>query len=180
MTDATAQAVAEFLQSLGADPHDPELHRTPERVRALWQGNLLSGEGVEPADILGRPLDASGEGEIILTHIPFHSVCPHHLLPYFGVVHLAYAPSGAIVGLGALERLITACSRRLILQETLTAKLVDALMDHLDARGAACAIEATHLCLILQGREPRAARVHTRLARGCFQGRADVLPPVNA
>ncbi|MFN3198665.1 MAG: GTP cyclohydrolase I [Bradymonadia bacterium] len=176
----TPAAVTAFLESLDADFSDPELNRTPERVTQLWRDNLLSGHRLDPREALGKPLDAEGEGVITLTGIPFHGMCPHHLLPYFGVAHVAYDPRKAIVGIGSLEHMVNACSRRMILQETLTKMVVDTLMTHLDAAGAACAIEATHLCMILQGREPRSARVHTRQAAGSLQGRHDILPPVTA
>lgn len=179
-SDPTAQATVDFLRSLGADLEDPELARTPERVSRLWRENLLSGEGVDPREALGKPLPASEGGVVTLTHLPFHGLCPHHLLPFFGVAHVAYAPQDHIVGLGAIERLLAVCSRRLILQETLTRVVAETLMTHLGARGAACALEATHLCLSLQGREPHGARVHTRLGLGTLEGRGDVLPPVTA
>ncbi len=179
MTDPAASPVLALLGALGAPLDDPELARTPERVAALWRDNLLAGQGVDPAELLADPIPDAGGAVITLTGLPFHCVCPHHLLPTYGVVHLAYEPDGAIVGFGAIERLVHALSRRLTLQETFTAALVDALMTHLGARGAAVAVEATHLCLILQGREPRTARVHTRLARGTLQGRSDILPPVH-
>ncbi len=153
---------------------------TPERVATLWRENLLSGYGQTAAEALGEPLADTSGALVTLTGIPFHGMCPHHLLPYHGRVHLAYEPAGRIVGLGRLERLVACLSRRLVLQEALTGALVSALMDCLEARGAACAIDAEHLCLVLQGREPRGARLNTRAAAGSLVGRADVLPPVSA
>lgn len=157
-----------------------DLERTPERVAALWRNNLLSGYSLDPRAELGEPIPDTAGAVVALTGIPFHSVCPHHLLPYSGEAHVAYAPAGQIVGFGGIERLVAALSRRLILQEDLTRAIVDALADHLGAAGAACAIEATHGCLILQGREPRSARCHTRFARGTLEGRPEVLPVVRS
>lgn len=170
-------SVAAFLHALGRGD-DPAVEGTPERVAEFWRERLLSGHDADLDELLAERIpDASG-AVVTLTGIPFHGVCPHHLVPYFGEVHLAYEPDGALVGLGALERLVAACSRRLVLQEQLTRALVDALMDVLGARGAACAAEATHLCLVLRGREPRSARLHTRASRGSLSGRHDVLPAV--
>ena len=171
------ESVESFLAGLGMEAHD-ELQQTPRRVAELWRRSLLGGYDADAATILtaGR-LPTSGSAVVTLTGVPFHGVCPHHLMPYFGQVHLAYDPEGHIVGLGALERLVTALSRRLVLQETLCDAVVDALMAHLNARGAACCVEAQHLCLMLRGREPRSTRVYTRSVRGSLIGRPDVLPP---
>ncbi len=170
-------SIAAFLHALGHSD-DPAVEGTPQRVADFWRERLVSGHDADLDQILAERIpDASG-AIVTLTGIPFHGVCPHHLVPYFGEIHLAYEPGGELVGLGALERLVAACSRRLFHQEQLTGDLVDALMEVLGARGAACAAEATHLCLVLRGREPRSARLHTRKARGSLADRHDVLPAV--
>ncbi len=170
-------SIAAFLHALGrAD--DPETQGTPDRVAEFWRERLVSGYDDDVETVLAERIPESSTAVVTLSGIPFHGVCPHHLVPYFGEVHLAYQPAGEIVGLGALERLVAACSRRLVLQEPLTQLLVDTLMGTLGAQGAACAVEATHLCLVLRGREPRSARLHTRTAAGTLTGRHDVLPPV--
>ncbi|MCA9539687.1 MAG: GTP cyclohydrolase I [Myxococcales bacterium] len=175
-----ADAISAFLAAVPGPIGDAEEARTPERVAAFWTENLLAGYAVDPKQVLAERIVDRGGAVVTLTHVPFHAVCPHHLIPFFGVVHLAYEPDGHIVGLGALEQLVFALSRRRVLQEALCAELVDALITHLGARGAACAIEAQHLCLILRGREPRGARVATRLARGSLRDRTDILPPMTA
>ena len=177
---ALEAASAQFLASLGTPSDDPEIVGTPGRLATLWRDNLVSGYGRDPAEILSKTIPDTSNTIITLTSVPFHGICPHHLLPYHGVVHLAYEPAGRIVGLGRLEQLVCTLSRRLVLQEALTRTLVDALVTHLGARGAACGIDAEHLCLILQGREPRSARMHTRLGWGTLVDRADILPPVEA
>ena len=128
----------------------------------------------------GRRIDDASGALVTLTGIPFHGVCPHHLLPFHGVAHVAYAPRGRIVGLGRIERLVACLSRRLVLQESLTHAIAEALMSTLDAEGAAVALDAEHLCLVLQGREPRGARLNTRVGLGSLRDRPDVLPPVSA
>lgn len=172
-----ADAIAQFLDALGQSEH-PETRGTPERVAEFWANHLLSGHAQDPGAVLGERIPVDAPTVVTLTRIPFHGVCPHHLVPFFGDVHLAYEPDAHVVGLGRLEALVQALSRRLILQEQLCIEIVEALMVHLDARGAACAIEAQHLCLSLRGREPRATRVHSRYAAGTLKGRADILPPV--
>lgn len=172
-----ADAVAALLAAFDLDGL-PETAGTPARVERFWREQLVCGHRQSPADALGAPIPVETPTVVSLTGIPFHGMCPHHLVPFFGEVHLAYEPSDRIVGLGGLEALVACLSRRLVLQEQLCADLVEALSAHLGARGVACAIDATHLCLILRGREPRRARAHTRLARGTLAGRWDVLPPV--
>jgi len=172
-------AIAALLEAFGLSDA-PETEGTPARVARFWRESLVVGHRTDPIAALGRRIPVTTSTVVTLTDIPFHGMCPHHLVPYFGEVHLAYDPGDHIVGLGGLEALVAALSRRLVLQEQLCVDLLDALEAHLGARGAACAIEATHLCLILRGREPRRARVHTRLARGTLAHRPDVLPPVGA
>lgn len=188
LDDPLESAVRAFLAAV-PQPDEPnraaiaaanDLERTPARVASLWRSNLLSGYALDPGAELGEPIPDTAGAVVALTGIPFHSVCPHHLLPYSGEAHVAYAPAGRIVGFGGIERLVAALSRRLILQEDLTRSIAEALAEHLAAAGAACAIEATHGCLVLQGREPRSARCHTRFARGTLEGRPEVLPPVRA
>lgn len=168
MNEDAAQAIAQFLQALQVDD-DPETVGTPERVARMWHNKLLSGYEEKPEDILGERIPDRSGCVLSIQRIPFHGVCPHHLVPFFGEVDLSYVPDGQIVGLGALENLVACLSRRLILQEELTGQLVDALMEHLGARGAACRITAQHLCFMLRGREPRAAKVVTHAFRGSLE-----------
>ncbi len=181
---SVADEVARLLAALTATAQVPaglpDLVGTPERVSDLWLDNLVSGYATTPQEALGAPIDDASGALVTLTGIPFHGVCPHHLLPFHGVAHVAYAPRGRIVGLGRIERLVACLSRRLVLQESLTHAIAEALMSTLDAEGAAVALDAEHLCLVLQGREPRGARLNTRVGLGSLRDRPDVLPPVSA
>lgn len=173
-------AVTALLDALDVPGDDPELVGTPARVAQLWLDNLTAGYAADPAEILADRIPDTSGVVVTVTDVPFHGICPHHLLPYTGRVHLAYEPAGSIVGFGQLERLVHALSRRLVLQERLTRGLCDAVTSHLDARGVACAIDAEHLCMTLRGREPRSSRVHTRWATGTLRRCAHVLPAVRA
>ena len=154
---------------------DPEVQGTPARVTAFWTQKLLKGYQLDPKLELGRPLETETHTLVCLKGIPFHSVCPHHLVPYFGTVDIAYDPSRHIVGFGHFERFVAACSRRLRLQEPLTEEIAEGVRDHLDARGVICRIQAQHLCFMLDGREPRDTQIITWHAIGTLEGQYTLL-----
>jgi GTP cyclohydrolase I len=161
--------VRDFLDALelpakvraGAD-----LRGTPERVAEAWRRDLLDGYRRDPAVILGETMPATGRELVVVTAIDFHSVCPHHLLPSRGLAHVAYVPGGRVVGFGQLARLVDALAHRLVLQEDLARQVVEALMAHLGARGAACVLEAEQMCLSVRGEKRARARAHAE----CFAG----------
>lgn len=155
-----AQAQKAWLSALNLSD-EPEVSGTPERVVGFWAEKLVSGYAQDPADVLGIPLVTPSTGIVSIKSIPFHSVCPHHLVPYFGTVDVAYQPNEKILGLGNFERFVATCSRRLILQEQLNEMLVNILSSHLDARGVMIRIKAQHLCFMLDGREPRDTEIVT-------------------
>ena len=163
--EKAVSAQSDWLDALGLSD-DAEVAGTPNRVVKFWVEKLISGYEQDPRIVLGEPLVATSEGVVSLRGIPFHSMCPHHLVPYFGTVDIAYQPSGHILGLGKFEQFVAACSRRLILQEKLNEMLVDILKSHLDARGVIIRINAQHLCFMLDGREPRQTEITTWNASG--------------
>ncbi len=136
------------------------------RVAKAWREDLLAGYRQDPSTIL-RPLRTrSAEDLVAVREIEFSSICMHHLLPFHGRVHVAYAPAGRITGLSRLGRLVDCLSRRLQLQETLTRQIADAIQEHLSPEGAACLIEATHTCMAMRG----ARRSHSRIVTAAFTG----------
>lgn len=178
MPDATydqrgvERAVAELLAAAGEDLARPGVVDTPRRVAELYAG-LLGGVRVDPIELLrpGLPLDASEpsttrEQFVLLRDIRFHSLCEHHLLPFFGAVHVAYVPGDALVGLSRLTAAVRALARRLQLQERLTEQLADALEASLQPRGVAVMVDAEHLCVSM--RDPAATGV--RLVTTSFRG----------
>lgn len=162
-----------WLQAIGLADHE-EVVGTPKRVAEFWADKLISGHAKDPIEELGSPLETTSKGIVSINDIPFHSVCPHHLVPYFGVVNIAYQPSGHILGLGKFEQFVAACSRRLILQETLTTDLACLLAQHIDARGVMVRVHAQHLCFILNGREPRDATLTTWHGLGSLESAYDL------
>jgi len=138
-------------------------------VARAWRDELLAGYASDPAKIL-RPLSArSTEDLIAVRDIEFTSVCQHHLMPFVGRVHIAYAPDGRITGLSSLGRLVDCLSRRLQLQEALTRQIADAIQTHLRPAGAVCVVEASHTCMTTRGSRKTGSRIVTAAFTGSFR-----------
>ncbi len=144
------------------------------RVAQTWQRELLSGYRQEPESVI-RPLRARVQEDLVAVRgIEFASICRHHLLPFFGSAHIAYAPDGKITGLSRLGRLVDCLSRRLQLQETLTRQIVEALQAGLRPRGAACVVEATHTCMTMRRGRKSSSRIVTAAFSGSARRNADL------
>jgi GTP cyclohydrolase IA len=177
--EAAVLAQRAWLSALDLNDN-PETVGTPERVTRFWQEKLLSGYDEDPREALGAPLTSTMSGVICVKNVPFHSVCPHHLVPYFGEVDLAFEPNQSILGLGRFERLVAACSRKLILQEELTQTLVTNLNEHITPRGVLCRVRAKHLCFMLTGREPRGTEMLTWRGVGSLTAQYDIFSDVHS
>jgi GTP cyclohydrolase I len=157
-----AAAIEDFLRALDLSPErDPELAHTAELVASAYADDLLIGYAMDPAAILAASLRTHSPSVVALRDIETSIMCPHHLMPASGVVHVAYAPGDRIVGLGAIARLVTCFARRLILQETLVQSIADALVLHLGARGAGCVADLSPACLSARGERCHGARAVT-------------------
>ncbi len=163
------EGIRRFLEGIGADPDDPNLATTPERVVQAWRDEFLIGYRMDPAAILSDRYPAAHQGPVIITQLRFISVCPHHLLPFSGQAHLAYLPTGGVVGLGRLSSLVDCFARRLVLQETLTHQIPQALIDHLGSTGAACVLVSNQTCMALRGARQEHNRCMTAVYLGDFQ-----------
>jgi len=164
-----AGAVARFLDALGlprAVRRSADLAETPARVAEAWLDDLVDGYRIAPASVLSGATPSKARDLVAVTGISYQSICPHHLLPSRGVAHLAYLPGGRVAGFGQLVRLVDALAHRLVLQEDLAREIAQALVVHLGARGAACVLDAEHLCLTARG----ARRVGTRAHSQAFAG----------
>lgn len=146
------KALRTLLEVIGEDPDREGLQETPDRVLRSWE-EIFAGYCQDPAEILSTTFDeVEGYSEVVLLkEIPFHSTCEHHMLPFEGVAHVAYLPENRVVGLSKLARLVDCFARRLQIQERLTQSIAQALMEHLDARGAAVMIRAVHGCMTCRG-----------------------------
>lgn len=168
--ESAAEHIEGFLRALGHAPEsDVELRNTGRQVANAFHRELLSGHRMDPAQILAETLATGGDDLLVVRDIDVTCICPHHLLPASGVVHVGYVPSGKIVGLGAIARLAECFARRLTLQETLCDNVADALMTHLGARGAGCIAVLAPACLTTRGERPAHARVISSAMRGTLR-----------
>jgi GTP cyclohydrolase IA len=157
-------AIADFLRALGRDPKvDPELAETPARVMEAFADELLSGYTVDLAELVrtGSAEATNSAVVVALRDIDVATVCPHHLMPGIGHAQVVYRPGARLLGLGAIARLVDACSRRLALQETIANDVAGALMTHAGARGAYVELTLTHGCLSARGACQARARATT-------------------
>jgi GTP cyclohydrolase I len=137
-----------------------------QRCAEAWAGALVHGYEIEPAEVLEATFDEVAGDLVTVSSVPFVSVCAHHLLPFFGFAHIAYLPGSRLLGLGRLEELVRVLSRRLQLQEKLGHAVATALVEGLDARGAACILEAEHMCVFARGRRQRGPVTRTTAFAG--------------
>ncbi len=181
-----AKAFEDFLRAVDRSPGTyPELLDTPVRAADTWLGDLLDGYEWDPASILADGLPAKGNrGMVVIRDLVFHSVCPHHILPCHGVAHVAYIPGDTIVGFSRISRLLDCFAHRLTLQETIVKEVCDALMTHLQAKGAACVIDAEQFCMVVRGVRKPGSRAMTSDYAGAFLEdaslRAEFLAAINA
>ena len=163
-------AVAEILVAIGEDLDRDGLQETPARVARMY-AEVCSGIQEDPAAHLIKTFDVDHDEMVMVRDIPLYSLCEHHLLPFFGVAHVAYIPrrGGMITGLSKLTRLVDGYSRRPQVQERLTSQVASAIQDTLDPQGTLVVIEAEHLCMSMRGvRKPGAITV-TSAVHGVFR-----------
>jgi GTP cyclohydrolase I len=149
--DAEA-AVRTLLSWAGDNPAREGLRDTPRRVASAFK-EYFAGYGQDPADILDRVFEDVGgyDDMVMLKDIPFTSHCEHHIAPFFGRAHVAYLPTGGVVGISKIARTVEAFARRLQTQETMTVQIAHAVCEHLGARGSAVMLEAVHTCMSMRG-----------------------------
>jgi GTP cyclohydrolase I len=166
------RAVADFLRAAGLDLGDPNMRETPARVASAWLDEFLDGYRTTPEEILREryPVERSDDSAmVVITHLEYRSVCPHHLLPYRGRAHVAYVPDRAVVGFGRLSALVDCLAHRLILQEDLARQVARSLSRELGSPATACVLEAEMTCLRLRGEYQHQARTHCEAYEGRFR-----------
>src|SRR5829696_2094123 len=160
--------VRRMLGELGEDPERNGLLKTPERVEKSLRW-LTRGYGLSVQDAIGDAVfDEDHHNMVLVKDIEMYSMCEHHLLPFFGKVHVAYIPNGRIVGLSKLPRVVEIFARRLQVQERLTEQVAHALMEVLEPQGVGVVIEAAHLCMMMRGVEKQNSKTVTSAMKGVF------------
>ena len=164
-----SRIVRELLTQLGEDPERDGLVRTPQRTaRALVE--LTSGYQMDAGAILnGALFDVTYDEMVIVKDIEMFSLCEHHLLPFFGKVHVAYLPGRKVIGLSKVARLIEMYARRLQIQERLTNQIAQTIQEAIDPKGVGVIIEAKHLCMIMRGVEKQHSSAVTSSMLGAFR-----------
>ncbi len=161
-----ADLVREMLVRLGEDPDREGLANTPERVQRAMK-DLTRGYQQDPEEVLNGALFTVDYDEmVIVKDIEMFSMCEHHMLPFFGKVHVAYIPKGRVIGLSKIPRLVEVFSRRLQVQERLTTQIAEIIQKVVEPRGVGVVVEARHLCMMMRGVEKQ----HSAAVTSCMLG----------
>ncbi len=159
----------QILLGLGEDPEREGLLDTPKRAAKAMQ-YLCHGYGQSVEEIVNGALFASDNDEmVIVKNIELYSLCEHHLLPFIGKAHVAYIPTGKVLGLSKIARIVDMFARRLQIQENLTKQIAEAIQGITDAAGVAVVIEAQHMCMMMRGVEKQNSSMNTSVMLGAFR-----------
>lgn len=167
------EGVRLILEGIGENPDREGLQETPARVARMYE-EVFAGLRENPARHFETTFDEHHEEMVIVRDIPFYSMCEHHLVPFFGLAHVAYIPAsdGRICGLSKLARLVEAFAKRPQVQERLTSQIADTLIKQLHPQGALVVLEAEHLCMSMRGVKKPGSRTTTSAVRGVFENQA--------
>jgi GTP cyclohydrolase I len=171
--DKIKKTAREFIEAIGDDPSREGLVDTPQRLAEMY-AELFSGIDMDAREVLATGFSAGHHEMVIVRDIPFYSMCEHHFLPFYGVVHIGYIPNarGWVVGVSKLARVVEIYSRRLQLQERMTKHIADVIMESLKPDGVGVVIQAEHLCMVMRGIKKPGSNVITSAMRGIFEKRA--------
>ncbi|MFV2007489.1 MAG: GTP cyclohydrolase I FolE [Longimicrobiales bacterium] len=165
---AFPELVAEMIRRLGDDPEREGMRDTPERVeksmRFLTRGLQMTAEDV----VGGAIFEEKHHNMVLVKDIEMYSLCEHHLLPFFGKVHVAYIPDGRIMGISKAARLVETYARRFQVQERMTEQIAQALWEIIEPQGVGVIVEAYHLCMMMRGVEKQNSKTITSAMRGVF------------
>ena len=167
------KAVATIIKAIGEDPEREGLAETPRRVAEMYT-ELFAGLDMDPAAELKVGYELGHREMVIVKDIPFYSMCEHHLLPFYGVVHIGYVPdaSGRVVGISKIARVVDIIARRPQIQERMTTQIADAIVDGVRPQGVAVVVQAEHMCMVMRGVKKPGSNIITSALRGLFRQKA--------
>ena len=165
------EAVVSIIEAIGEDPKREGLVGTPRRIADMYN-ELFMGIDLDPREELMVGFEEGHHEMVILKDIPFYSMCEHHLLPFYGVVHIGYIPKGRVVGASKLARVVEILSKRPQLQERLTTQIAETIVEALEPDGVAVVIQAEHMCMTIRGVKKPGSNIITSATRGLFRTKA--------
>jgi GTP cyclohydrolase I len=167
-------AVASIIKAIGEDPEREGLKKTPDRVAEMY-AELFAGLSMNPKEELVVGFEEGHREMVILRDIPFYSMCEHHLLPFYGTVHVGYLPnaSGRVVGGSKLARVVEIFAKRPQIQERMTTQIADAIVDGLKPDGVGVIVQAEHMCMIMRGIKKPGSAIVTSALRGTFRHKTE-------
>jgi len=162
------KAVASIIEAIGEDPKREGLVDTPRRIAEMY-AEVFGGIYEDPGEELRVGFEEGHQEMVILKDIPFYSMCEHHFLPFHGLAHVGYIPSGRVVGASKIGRVVEILARRPQLQERLTTQIANTIVSVLEPKGVAVVIQAEHLCMTMRGVKKPGSNIITSAMRGLFQ-----------
>ncbi len=167
------KAVTTIIKAIGEDPEREGLSETPRRVAEMYT-ELFAGLDMDPAAELTVGYELGHREMVIVKDIPFYSMCEHHLLPFYGVVHIGYVPdaTGRVVGISKMARVVEVIARRPQIQERMTTQIADAIVDGVQPQGVAVVVQAEHMCMVMRGVKKPGSNIITSALRGAFRRKA--------
>ncbi len=167
------EAVRLFLEGIGENPDREGLLETPRRISEMCN-ELFGGMERDASQHLSKVFEVENNEMVIEKDISFYSVCEHHFLPFYGVVHIAYVPNGKVVGLSKLARTVEVYARRAQIQERMTSQIAKDIMEHLNPQGVIVMIEAEHMCMTMRGIKKPGTKTVSFIAKGIFENDANL------
>ncbi len=162
------EAVRLLLKGIGEDTGREGLIETPDRIARMY-GEICGGMEMDVKEILSKTFVTEKTEMVLEKDIVFYSMCEHHMLPFFGKVHIAYIPDGRIVGLSKLARCVEVYAKRLQLQERMTEQIAESVMEHLSPKGVMVLTEAEHMCMTMRGIKKPGSKTVTYAVKGAFR-----------
>jgi GTP cyclohydrolase I len=162
-------SVHNILRDIGEDPNREGLIKTPNRVARMYN-ELTSGYHTDPVKLInGAVFSVDYDEMVVVKDIDFHSLCEHHMLPFYGKAHVAYIPDGKVVGLSKIPRIVEMFARRLQIQEQMTSQIANFIQESLNPQGVAVVVEGAHMCAMMRGVKKDNTKMVTSKMLGCFK-----------